>query len=98
MFGITSSPEKYQQVIQQLLTYSSGTSNISDDMIIYGPYYGRNRAEYDKRLEKELTRFIMGLVLSQKGIGLTEEKVKAVTQGRESHNALEVKIFFWPGT
>ena len=98
MFGITSSPEKYQQVIQQLLTYCSGTSNISDDMIIYGPYYDRNRAEYDKRLEKELTRFIMGLVLSQKGIGLTEEKVKAVTQGRESQNALEVKIFFWPGT
>lgn len=81
-----------------MLTYCSGTSNISDDMIIYGPYYGPDRAEYDKRLEKELTRFIMGLVLSQKGIGLTEEKVKAVTQGRESQNALEVKIFFWPGT
>ena len=36
----------------------------------------------------------MCLVLSQKGIGLTEEKVKAVTQGRESQNASEVKIFF----
>ena len=68
MFGITSSPEKYQQVIQQLLTYCSGTSNISDDMIIYGPYYGHNRAEYDKRLEKVLTR------LKDGGLTLIKEK------------------------
>ena len=68
MFCITSSPEKYQQVIQQLLTYYSGTSNISDDMIMYGPYYGPSRAEYDKRLEKVLTR------LEDRGLTLIKEK------------------------
>lgn len=35
----------------------------------------------------------MGLVLSQRGIGPTEEKVKAVTEAREPQNASEVKSF-----
>ena len=49
-------------------TYCSGTGNISDDMIIYGPYYGHNRAEYDKRLEKVLTR------VNDRGLNLNKEK------------------------
>ena len=35
MFGITSAPDKYQQVIQKVLKCCSGTANISDDIIIY---------------------------------------------------------------
>ena len=47
MFGITSAPEKYQQVIQQVLQDCRGTANVSDDIIIYGA----NTDEHDKRLE-----------------------------------------------
>ena len=109
MFGITSAPEKYQQVIQQVLQDCSGTANISDDIIIYGP----NTSEHDKRLEKVLTRLkdggltlnkekcvfhmpkltFMGLVLSHQGIGPTEEKVKAVNEAREPQSVSEVKSF-----
>ena len=52
MFGITSAPEKYQQVIQQVLNDCSGTANISDDVIVYGSY----TAEHDVQLEKVLAR------------------------------------------
>ena len=48
MFGITSAPDKYQQVIQKVLKCCSGTANISDDIIIYGP----NRAEYESDWRK----------------------------------------------
>ena len=109
MFGISSAPEKYQQVIQQVLQDCSGTANISDDIIIYGS----DQAEHDKRLEKVLTRFeergltlnkekcvfdmpkltFMGLFLSNRGIGPTEEKVRAVVEAREPQNVTEVKSF-----
>ena len=109
MFGISSAPEKYQQVIQQVLHDCSGTANISDDIIIFGP----DTDEHDRRLEQVLVRLkekgltlnkekhvfhmpkltFMGLVLSQRGIGPTEEKVKAVTEAREPQNASEVKSF-----
>ena len=109
MFGINSAPEKYQQVIQQVLQDCSGTANISDDVIVYGS----DQAEHDRRLEKVLTRLkergltlnkdkcvfnmskltFMGLVLSQQGIGPTEEKVKAVKEAREPQNVSEVKSF-----
>jgi len=109
MFGISSAPEKYQQVIQQVLHDCSGTANISDDIIIFGS----DTDEHDRRLEQVLVRLeekgltlnkekcvfhmpkltFMGLVLSQRGIGPTEEKVKAVTETREPQNASEVKSF-----
>ena len=94
MFGISSAPEKYQQVVQQVLQDCKGTANISDDVIVYGP----NQMEHDQRLEKVLARLqekgltlnedkcvfdmpkltFMGLLLSNSGIGPTEEKVRAV--------------------
>ena len=109
MFGITSAPEKYQQVIQQVLQDCSGTANNSDDIIIYGP----NTAEHEERLEKVLTRLkdrgltlnkekcvfhmpkltFMGLVLSRQGTGTAEEKVKAVNEACEHKSLSEVKSF-----
>ena len=109
MFGISSAPEKYQQVIQRVLHDCSGTANISDDIIIFGS----DTDEHDRRLEQVLVRLeekgltlnkekcvfhmpkltFMGLVLSQRGIGPTEEKVKAVTETCEPQNASEVKSF-----
>ena len=52
MIGTSSAPEKYQQVIEQVLLDCDGTANISDDIIVYGP----NQVEHDKRLEKMLTK------------------------------------------
>ena len=109
MFGITSAPEKYQQVMQQVLSGCEGAQNISDDIIVYGT----SREEHDHRLEKvlmciknkgltlnrEKSKFymsqltFMGLVLTPKGIGPTEERVKAVLEAREPENASEVKSF-----
>ena len=63
MFTITSGPEKYQQVIQQVLHDCSGMANISDDIIVYGS----DTAEHDARLEKVLAR------LRDKGLPLNEE-------------------------
>ena len=109
MFGISSAPDKYQQVSQQVLQDCSGTANISDDIIIYGS----DQAEHDKRLEKVLTRLeergltlnkdncvfdmpkltFMGLLWSNRGIGPTEEKIRAVVEAREPQNVTEVKSF-----
>ena len=35
MFGITSAPEAYQNIIQQVLHRRDGTVNFSDDVIVY---------------------------------------------------------------
>ena len=109
VFGISSAPEKYQQVIQQVLQNCDGTANISDDIIVYGPH----QVEHDKRLEKVLTRLeergltlnqekcvfdmakltFVGLLLSNSGTGPTEEKVRTVLEAREPQNVTEVKSF-----
>lgn len=108
MFGITSAPVKYQQVIQQVLQDCSGTANISDDIIVYG-----HDIEEHKQLEKVPMRLrdrgltlndekcvflmpkltFMGLVLTQKGIGPAEQKVKAVKEAWEPQTVSEVKRF-----
>ena len=109
MFGSTSAPEKYQQVIQQVLNDCSETANVSDNITVYGS----GTAEHDERLKKVLTRLrdkglnlkkgkcvfhmpkltFMGLVLSQQWVGPTEEKVKAMNEAREPQTVSEVKSF-----
>lgn len=37
MFGITSAPEIYRRIIQQVLQQCKGAHNITDDIIIHGP-------------------------------------------------------------
>ena len=91
MFGITSAPELYQHIIQQVLQGSKGVCNISDDTFVHG----RDEKEHEQHLQMVLQRLcdkgltlnkdkwklgiskntFMGLVVSGKGIGLTEEKV-----------------------
>lgn len=51
MFGISSAPKKYQQVIQQTLQDIEGVQNISDDIIIQGATQER----HDERLQKVMT-------------------------------------------
>ena len=44
MFGISSAPEKYQQVIQQTLQGIEGVHNISDDIIVHGATHDQHDA------------------------------------------------------
>ena len=109
MFGISSAPELYQHIIQQVLQGCEGAHNIADDIVVHG----RGVEEHDKRLDGVFQRLkergltvnpdkcefripritIMGHVLSEKGIGPTEEKVKAVSEAREPESASEVRSF-----
>lgn len=59
MFGITSAPEKYQQIIKDVLRSCSGIANIADDVIVHG----KTLEEHDRNLDAVLDRL--------KGVGLT---------------------------
>jgi len=44
MFGLCSTPEKYNKIIHDVLKNCQGCANISDDVIVYG----KTLAEHDK--------------------------------------------------
>ena len=107
VFGISSAPELYQHIIQQVLQGCEGAHNIADNIIVHG----RRVEEHDKRMDRVFHRLqqrgltvnpdkcefripritFMGHVLSEKGIGPMEEKVKAVSEAREPECAFEVR-------
>lgn len=109
MFGISSAPEKYQQVIQQTLQDIEGVHNISDDIVVHGSTH----EQHDERLRKVMRRLcecgltlnlekcqfstseltFMGHVLSSRGVGVAADKVKAVVEAREPGSASEVRSF-----
>ncbi|XP_028415017.1 uncharacterized protein K02A2.6-like [Dendronephthya gigantea] len=109
MFGITSAPEVYQHIIQQILQGCEGVQNIADNIIVHGPTV----EVHDRRLIKVLEVLqkrgltlnpekcefripkitFMGHFVSEKGIGPTEEKVRAVVNAREPKTASEVRSF-----
>ena len=109
MFGISSAPEVYQHVIQQALQGCQGIANISDDIIVHGKnneeHDKRLQRVLERLKEKNLTlnaekcRFhitqmvFMGLVLTNKGIGPAEDKVKAIVDAREPQSVSEVRSF-----
>ncbi len=62
MFGVSSAPEIYRHIIQQILQGCPGVRNISDDIIVFG----KTRHEHDQNLEKVLQRLQnAGLTLNQ---------------------------------
>jgi transposase InsO family protein len=109
MFGISSAPEKYQQVIQQVLQGIDGVKNISDDIVVYG----ETQAEHDRRVRQVMERLrdkgltlnyekccfsmseltFMGHVLSGRGVSIAENKVKAVKEARAPNTPTEVRSF-----
>lgn len=109
MFGISSAPEKYQQVIQQVLQGIEGVKNISDDIVVYA----ETQIEHDRRVRQVMERLkqkgltlnyekckfsgseltFMGHVLSGRGVSIAEEKVKAVKEARAPQTATEVRSF-----
>ena len=109
MFGINSAPEVYQHVIQQTLQGCEGVANISDNIIVHSrsteEHNKRLQQVLERLKEKNLTlnakkcKFHMtqlvfvGLVLTDKGIRPTKDKVRAIVNARELQNASEVRSF-----
>ncbi|KAL4231673.1 hypothetical protein ACF0H5_009252 [Mactra antiquata] len=108
-FGINAAPEMFQHIIHQTLLSCKGVANIADDIIIHGSdqeHHDRNLKKCLETLkEKGLTinrnksQFnmdkvvFMGHVISGKGIGPTEERVKDLVNAKEPKNAAEVRSF-----
>ena len=82
-------------VLHQVLQECDGAHNILEDVIVHAP----TEEEYDKRFENVVKVLssrglkFMGHVLSARGIGPADVKVKAVVDAHEPTNAAEVWSF-----
>lgn len=110
LFGVNSAPEKYQQIVRLVLANIEGVQNIADDLVVHGKNvedHDRNLENVIRRLqERNLTLnpakcsfrmdkiIFMGILLSQYGIGPTEERVKAVLEAEAPKSPSEVRSFF----
>lgn len=108
-FGVSSASEQYQHEIASALAGIEGVENISDDVIIHAAEQETHDQRLHavmariretgltlnpKKCQFNMDRLIfMGILLSEKGIGPTEERVRAVTEAREPENATEVRSF-----
>ena len=109
LFGVSSASEQYQHEIAAALAGIEGVENISDDIVIHAPdeeTHNERLHAVMQRLSRcgltvngakcqfNLERLVfMGILLSQKGIGPTKDRVKAVVKAREPENASEVRSF-----
>jgi len=109
MFGISCAPEMYQRVAQQALQGCEGVRNIFDDIIVHAPTVEEHDARLEALLktiqEKGLTvnpekwefrmteLMFMGHLLSARGIGPNNEKVRAVIEARQPNSPGEVRSF-----
>jgi len=109
LFGVSSASEQYQHEIATVLTGIEGVQNISDDIIVHGKDQATHDERLHaamkrlrecgltlnrKKCQFNMDRLVfMGILLSQKGIGPTEERVKAVTEAREPETMAEVRSF-----
>ncbi|XP_022788169.1 uncharacterized protein K02A2.6-like [Stylophora pistillata] len=109
MFRVTSAPEKYQQIIRDVLRGCAGVANIADDLIVHGG----DVEEHDKRLFAMLDRMsevgltvngdkcqfrlsrltFFGHELTRDGINPCEEKIAAIRDARPPKDANEVRSF-----
>ena len=108
-FGVNAAPEKFQHVIRQIIADIEGVVNIADDLIVHGKTIAEHDQNLHKLLakleEKNLTLsgekctfrmskvVFMGSILSQHGIGPTEEKVRAVVEASRPTSPSEVRSF-----
>ena len=98
MFGVKSAPQKYQQVIRDVLRGCEGVANIADDLVVHG----KGVEEHDRRLFAVLDRLIevgltvngdkcefrltklkfFGHELSSDGVSPSEEKISTIRYAR----------------
>ena len=108
-FGVNSAPEKYQQIIRQVVLDIEGVLNIADVLVVHG----KSIEEHDQNLHKVLQRLeeknltlnpvkcefrmdkvvFMGFLLSKYGIGPTEERVRTVLEAAQPTTPTEVRSF-----
>ena len=109
MFGVSSAPEIYQYTIQQILKDCPGSKHMTDDIIIYADSVEEHDRRLEKVLttlkenglalnkDKCVYRMdqlqFMGFLLSEKGIGPSSEKMKAVRNAERPKSASEVRSF-----
>ena len=109
MFGVTSAPEKNQQIIRDVLCGCEGVINIADDLIIHG----NGVEQHDERLFVVLNRLkevgltlngdkcdfrlprltFFGHEVTQNGVEPSEEKVAAIRNADPPQNASEARSF-----
>ncbi|KAJ8357908.1 hypothetical protein AAFF_G00056420 [Aldrovandia affinis] len=106
---VSSASEQYQHEVANALAGIEGVENISDDIIVHAQdqdtHDKASHAVLTRLMERGLTLnpdkcqfnmdklVFMGILLSEKGIGPTEERVRAVAEAREPENAAEVRSF-----
>ena len=108
LFGVSSASELYQHEVSTVLAGIEGVQNISDDVIVHGPtqkiHDQRLHAVLKRLRDRGLTLnqkcqfnmsklVFMGIMLSEKGIGPTEERVRALVEAKEPENQSEVRSF-----
>ena len=98
LFGMSSASEMYQHEIATVLAGIDGADSISD---------GPDQPTHDRRLREVLQRLhdtdkrifnivslaFMGMLLTEKGIGPTGERVSAILDDREPENVTERRSF-----
>ncbi|CAB4030227.1 Transposon Tf2-9 poly, partial [Paramuricea clavata] len=109
MFGVSSAPEVYQHIIQQILQGLPGVRNISDDIIVFG----KTKDEHDQNLNNVIQRLqesgltlnkdkclfgvsnltFFGHEVSASGVSPDTKKVEAIREARVPTNAAEVRSF-----
>ena len=108
-FGVNIAPEKYQHVIRQAKAGTEGFVNFADDLICRGKIVLEHGKKLHKLLAKleennltlngEKCKFrmnkivFMRILLSQHGVGPTEEKVRAVKDASRPTTPSEVRSF-----
>ena len=98
LFGVSSASDQYQHEISAALSGIEGVDNISDDIIVHSPDQTTHEQRLHKTMEHlrqhgltlnvvkclfNVDRLVyMGILLSKKGIGPTEERGRALQETR----------------
>ena len=109
LFGVCSASEQYQHEIASAVAGIEGIENISDDIVVHGPdteTHNRRLQQTIERLQEcgltinaekclfNTDRLVfMGMLLSEKGIGPTVDRLKAVLEVEEPKSASDVRSF-----
>ena len=107
-FGISSAPEVFQRIVQQVLSGLAGARSIAVDIIIFGNeenHEGRLQAVLQRLQSKGLTlnrdkcefgvskTTFMGHVLTPMGVAPRKLKEKAVIEAKRPENPAEIRSF-----
>jgi hypothetical protein len=107
IFGVNMATEKFQQIITQALAGLPGVHNLHDDIIISGATLEELHERVEKTVKRfseqgltlnydkcvvgvEKLNF-MGITLTSKGIKITDEKVKAITEAKRPETKSELR-------